>query len=1001
MKKIIVGLLLLLSSAIAVAQADSLSAMVLNAHDQQPLAGATIWRDGNAVAIANKKGQFVIAIKAGALMAVTFRGFKDTSFTVTDTHKALVRIVMQPQSLAMEEVLVQTGYQKIAKDRMTGSFEQVDKKLFNRQVAPNVLSRLEGITPGLYTAKSTGETEINIRGLSTLTAGGQPLVVIDNFPYEGDISNINPDDVESITVLKDAAAASIWGARSGNGVIVITTRKGSYNQPLKMSLHSNISIGGRPRLKEDKRWIAPVDYIGVEQWLFDQGFYDANLTDVFTRPVVSPAVEIMDRQRSGFISNAEADAQLALLQQNDIRQQRLKYLHRPSLQQQHALSLTGGSEQLNYVFGFGVNSNRANSVGNDDSRFNFNNTTHIKLLKHLTAVVGFTYTQQQNSNNAIQDFLMNGKVVYPYARLADAAGNALALEKDYRELYTDTAGGGALLNWKYRPLDELKYASNSTRKNDLLLKLGLRYRFSKALNAEMNVQAERAATNQRNIYNRHTYYARNLVNLYSQVTPAGIQYRIPKGGIMDENGSTLKALAGRLQINYNKVLGPHEINAIAGAEARETKAASSGYRTYGYDENNLGFVMVDYVTAFPIYNNLMPSLPIPNIGFGFGETLGRLLSTYANAGYSYKKRYQLSGSVRRDASNLFGVATNDKWSPFWSAGAAWRISSEPFFKSALLSNLNLRVTYGYNGNINSGVAAIPTIDYLPAAGQATNLPYAGVKNLANKNLRWERSGIVNIGLDFALNTIVSGSVEWYRKNSQDLISRSIADPTTGLAAMQLNLASIVGRGMDIRLQATPIKGLLQWESQLQLSLVKNKLVDYNNPVANLGAHVAGGEVLNPIRGRDPYALISYRFGGLDSVGNPISYHNGNPTQLYNLSLNSPTWNDLVESGPVRPPVFGNFINSIQYKGFTLTANINFKFGHYFRRQTINYSDLFYGWVAHEDFYNRWQKPGDEKHTSIPAMTYDADYSRGRVYAYSQATVSKADNIRLQDIGLSY
>ncbi|RYZ16338.1 MAG: SusC/RagA family TonB-linked outer membrane protein, partial [Sphingobacteriales bacterium] len=345
---------------------------------------------------------------------------------------------------AMEDITLYSGYQKIAKERATGSFEAVDKKLFARQAAPDVLSRLEGLVTGLYVSK-TGDREMNLRGLSTLTAGTAPLLVVDNFPYDGDISNINPEDIESITVLKDAAAASVWGARSANGVIVVTTKRAGFSQPLRISIASNLTIENKPRLKYDRNFLGATDFIATERWLFGKGHYDFDLTDTWSRPLVSPAVEIMDKEIRGLLTAAEAAAQLGRLEGFDIRDQQLDWLHQKGKLQQHSMNISGGSARMHYMFGIGYYRNQGSTIGNSNSRISLNHNSSIKLGTKLQADIGFTYTQRQDENNGISGFLMTGKVMYPYAQLADAAGNALSLDKDYRQSYTDTAGGGRLL----------------------------------------------------------------------------------------------------------------------------------------------------------------------------------------------------------------------------------------------------------------------------------------------------------------------------------------------------------------------------------------------------------------------------------------------------------------------------------------------------------------------------------------------------------------------------
>lgn len=979
------------------------SGSVVDIETHQPLHGASIALDNKWYTTTNAEGLFSINLQRDSfLLLVTSRGYQPVRMIINSGTTMPLIISLTKNIQTLQDVTLYTGYQKIAKERATGSFETVDKKLFNRQAAPDVLSRLEGLVTGLYTSK-TGEGEINVRGLSTLTAGTAPLLVVDNFPYDGDISNINPEDIESITILKDAAAASVWGARSANGVIVITTKKAGYNQPLRISVSSNLTIENKPRLLYNRKFIDAPAYIETERFLFTKGFYDADLNDMNARPLVTPVVEILAKVRAGTLTTAEADAQIMVLAGYDIRQQQMAYLHQQGIRQQHHLNLSGGAARVNYLFGVGFYNNNSNTVGNENNRISLNNTTSIKISNRLQVDIGLTYTRQQERNNGITGFLLNNKVIYPYAQIADSQGNPLALDKDYRESYTDTAGGSKLLDWKYRPLEEIQLAENSNTASDLLFKLGLRYKINRFIDLELSGQAEESSTTSNNYYSKETYYTRNLINRYTQVNGNKINYIIPAQGILDEGRTALRSAAGRVQLNVHKQWNrKHELNALAGGEIKEVRLNSALYRTYGYNAENLNYEVVNYLTDYPVYGNLSGPMRIPLLNFGFGENTNRLVSNYLNAGYTYAGRYTATVSARNDASNLFGVATNNKWSPFWSVGGAWNMTKEKFFSIKQIDVLKLRMTYGYNGNINNGVSAVPTIDLLSATSQITNLPFAAVSNLANEQLRWERSGIFNVGADMEmLDGRLTGSIEWYNKNAKDLVSPTVVDPTAGIYLMYLNIGSIITKGMDIKLGGKPLQRKLEWQTQLLLSLVRNTVTSYNLPSSNLSKFVSAGERINPRVGADPYALVSYRFEGLDSVGNPKGFFKGQPTINYNNILNNATWDDLTEHGSTRPPVFGNWINSFSFKGFTLTANVNFKNGHYFRRETINYYNLVNIGQGHRDFYNRWQKPGDEQHTTVPSMIYGASPNRDRFYASSAATVSKADNIRLQDISLGY
>lgn len=246
-----------------------------------------------------------------------------------------------------------TGYQNLPRERATGSFSRVDSSLLQRRISTDVLGRLEDNVPGLAFNRSAMAGGVNnpisIRGRSTLFANANPLILLDNFPYEGDVSAINPNDVESVTVLKDAAAASIWGARAGNGVIVITTRKGKRNQAPTVSLTSNITISDKPDLYAQPR-ISTADHIELEKTLFARNFFSSDETSA-NHPALSPVTELLIAQRDGHLSAAQAQQQIEALKGRDLRDDYSRYLYRKSVNQQYALQVNGrvGQPELPFI----------------------------------------------------------------------------------------------------------------------------------------------------------------------------------------------------------------------------------------------------------------------------------------------------------------------------------------------------------------------------------------------------------------------------------------------------------------------------------------------------------------------------------------------------------------------------------------------------------------------------------------------------------------------------
>lgn len=252
-----------------------ISGTLVSKGDRQALLGASVQLKGSGETVLSDENGYFEFRRTVVMdtLQVSYMGYLTQFIPVSPNTSVPMRIELQADDSELQEVVISTGYYEVPKERATGSFTHIDNKLFNRAVGGNILQRLEGIASGVQFVNANGNSakDIRIRGIATLESDETPLVVVDNFPYEGDINSINPDDVESVTILKDAAAASIWGARAGNGVIVITTKGGSYNQKSKISFNSNVTVGNKPNLFYSQNWLPSDVVMGIEKELFDRG----------------------------------------------------------------------------------------------------------------------------------------------------------------------------------------------------------------------------------------------------------------------------------------------------------------------------------------------------------------------------------------------------------------------------------------------------------------------------------------------------------------------------------------------------------------------------------------------------------------------------------------------------------------------------------------------------------------------------------------------------------
>jgi len=964
----------------------------------------------NLKQISDAKGRFKLNLNAGSFtLNIFYIGYETQKVVVFLPRAQPLNIILVPSSTELKEVsILSNGYQRLAKGKATGSFVQLDSTVLNRRVSPDILSRLADVTSGLIFNKNpgSGENDISIRGRSTLFANDQPLIVLDNFPYEGDVNSINPNDVESVTVLKDAAAAAIWGARSGNGVIVITTRKGSYNQKAHVSFNSNFTYGAKPDLFYNSK-MSSADVIDIEKRLFGAGFYNT-IEQSGTQEGLTPVVELLIAARDGKITTTEANQRIESLKSFDVRNDYAKYLYRHTQSQQYALQLSGGTAQQKYLLSAGYDKGLASLVGNQNERLSLRGTNTYTFnggKGELNTEAYFIKSNNQINNTGTAYISTGGRVIYPYARLVDDGGKPVTVTHDYRQGFVDAAPGKGLLDWGYNPLREIDIADNRSETTDLRLNSRFKYNLLSGLNAEVLYQYTRTNTTARNLQALESYYTRNLINTYTQVNANGELKRVvPLGAIQDVSTGLSIGNSIRAQLNYQQQFGKdHELNAIGGYEIRSQETTSNTSRLYGFSPLNVTNNSVDYQGLYQSYvntNNSALRVPFMDKENDYSD---RYVSWYGNAGYTLKQRYTITASARLDRSNIFGVRTNQKGVPLYSGGLSWNITQEPFYQLPWLSVLKFRATFGYNGNVDRSLSAVTTAFYYSGGSTSTGLPYAVITNPPNPDLRWERVKVYNLGIDFSLKGgLLNGSVDIYQKNGIDLIGNTSMSTDSGIQTFRGNTANTKGKGLDLVFNSVLGRRDLKWSPSLILSLSTEKVTKYGVKTLPGNYLVAGADGNYPYEGRPMAALYSYQWAGLDpSSGEPRVYLKGLVTKDFSKVAQEATLVDLVYHGPARPTVFGAWRNTIEYKNFSLSINVSYRLGYYFRRLSVSNFDILGGGAGHGDFAKRWQKPGDELTTDVPALTTVRNVNQDKLYTYSSALIEKGDHIRLQDLNIGY
>lgn len=976
----------------------------------EPVEGVTVTIKGTkTVTTTNANGEFSInSLDKDAVLVFTHVSMETFELKVSGKTDLAISLKPKISALGDVQIIANTGYQQVKPNEITGSLTVVDNKTINQQVGSNILNRLDGVASGVFFPKQSLQDgpKIMIRGLSTINGPKDPLIVVDNFPYNGDINNINPNDVESITVLKDAAATAIWGSlRGANGVIVITTKKGKFNQPLKVALNTNVIATNKTNLSS-LRIISSDDYINLEQDLFNQGYYDSYLNDTWSRPAVTPVVEILDKLRSGAISSSDAANQIGFYRNIDIRDQFSKYFYQKSITQQYAINVTGGSNNMNYYLSAGYDRNEDQLSAIFD-RYTFRSKNTYKPIKNLELSLDFQYTQQNTkSGKSGYGEIRVGQWQTPYLSFGANNGNPSTVANFYRQSYIDTAGGGKLLDWSYYPLEDWKHNRTKANQQDFLSNIGVRYTIFKGFSIDIKYSYERQNLNQEHLQDLQSFYARDIINRFSEIDPFSgtVNYIVPLGSILGVTNGVLESQKLRGQINYDNSWKKHNISAIAGGELNQTHTTGDNNILFGYNENTLAASNVDLVNPYPNFINGSYGY-IPG-GASLTDQLSRFVSIYALGAYTYSKKYTFSVSGRRDASNLFGVSTNNKWNPLWSAGVGWDISNESFYKSSCFTFLKLRATYGFTGNADPRRSGVTTL-VLNSGIPPTNFPISRVDQFANPELRWEKVKTINIGLDFQTkHQVLSGSIEYYYKRGIDLLGNAPVDPTAGLNGMSTlikNVASMEGNGIDVTINSKNIDNDFKWNTSFLFNWNTSKTTDYYLD-SNLrsGSFISDGSIINPVVGQPLYSIVAFKWAGLDVNGNPQGYWDKQVSTDYdNIFLNTRKEELIYKSA--LPTVFGSLINTFTYKGFSLSANIGYRLGYYFKKPTLYYSALFNNGsvIGTADYSKRWKNPGDERTTNVPSMVYPANNNRDAFYSNSEINTLKADNIRLHYINLGY
>lgn len=989
---------------------------------------ATIQVKGTNYAVStNQNGEFELRnVDDNAVLVIS--GVSIKSFEVKVNGRRNLQTLNATLNIASIDdvtVTVNTGYQSLAKERSAGSFAKADMDVVaNRSTSTNVLQSLDGLVPGLVVNNAPAKSQYLVRGLSNtggasnLNGNGQyqgattkPLYVVDGLVMDS-VSYINPQDVKEITLLKDATAASIWGARAANGVIVITTKGGSFNSKLRVNYDGFVNFQGRPEL----------DYV---QMLNSQQFIQAGV-DIFNSPGylaqypwstvssylkstsgVAPHELILYNKANGLITDAQAQNGLDSLAGINNRNQIKNLFYRNARLMNHNISLSGGSNKYSFYGSFSYTDNHSDEPGETNKTYKINLRQDLQLNKRIRfyLITDLSTVKQTAKRNFNYDYTF-----YPYQLFRDENGNNMSIPfltgliQDSIISYQNKSK----INLDYNPLNEFNYGYTNT--DILLARLngGVTVNLFKGLRFEGTYGYIKGNNSRKELEKAKSWIVRRELAAFTQLNAQGQPvYLLPsEGARYTVFSSNQRNWTVRNQLVYDNKWNVHELTALFGQEAQEQFSNANSSRTRGFDEELLTPTPYNAQqlagaipnTVFPNYVSGYSTLPYDL--FATSEDISRFMSYYANVAYTYNRKYAFNASWRNDQSTLFGKDKAAQNKPIWSAGVKWNISNETFMHAAdWVNRLALRLTYGLTGNSpNAGVAS--SYDILSAVSNALVQGGKGIKiqTPGNPKLTWESTKTLNLGIDFSvLKSRINGTIDLYQKKTDHILGVIYPSSLTGWPAAIGNQGNITNKGVEVSLQTENIRtNHFNWYSSLVFAYNKNNLDKLSTAVVI----TTGAQQINAIlqEGYPAFTVFAYKYAGLNNEGYPMAELSNKSTTT---NLNDVKPEDVKYMGSYQPKWNGGFSNTFQYKNFRLSANMIYNMGHVMRRQHY----LLYGGQLHRnvsvEFLNRWKQPGDEQFTDVPGYSNTATGRYLDFFIYGDKSVVDASFAKFRDITLFY
>lgn len=853
----------MLSSTLVFAQ-NKVSGIVTD-KSGEPLIGVNVLEKGTTNGcITDIDGKYSLNVEKNKILVFSFIGYTKQEIPTT---QSTINVTLVEDAQALEEVVI-VGYGSMTRKDVTSSITTVKADKLNQGVFSDPGQLLQGKVPGLTITQSSdpnsGTSSITLRGASTLRTGAaqEPYYIIDGVPGMS-LSLISPDDIESIDVLRDATATAIYGSKAANGVIIVTTKKGSKED------HTNVSYSG---------------YMAIDNVMKNLDMMSASELRAYA-------------QKNNIVFNNDMGA-------NTDWQ---KEVQRTAFSHNHNVSINGGNEKTSYSASINYLEKQGAIRGTNMDRLTARSFLQTKTLQNrltlslsLNGSVTNKYTTPTGTDGASVLDAMN--YYSPLVPIRDDEGN----------WYEDTA-----ISQNYNPLsliNENQYNSETkflqgVAKASLNIVDGLVY------NLSLSYQNEQ--------------YVNNLYETSKSLVAKGMDGRSMRESV------TNKKKVLETYLNYDKTFNDiHKLGLMAGYSWEEGND-NDGFKltTYGYYNDDLS------------YHNMGMANFIDKNGIGGWEmsTL-RMISFYARVNYSLASKYLLQATIRRDGSSAFGK--NNRWATFPSASLAWRMSEESFIKNLnIFDDLKFRIGYGVSGNSLgfNAYSAIQTYgvtgwyDYISPSGSSYPVHTLGAASNSNPDLKWERTGMFNIGLDFAfLNNRLSGTIEWYNKTTKDLIyDYAVSTNRYPFGSMTANVGEINNKGIEITINAVPVKTKnFSWETTLNLSHNKNEVVKLSNSAysvkyinqgnANING-ISSGAIADTQRimeGQPIGTFYMLEWAGVNEEGQSTWYKRNPETGERTGEVTSdPKDTDRTIVGNAQPKLTYGWNNTLTWKNWSLTAFI--------------------------------------------------------------------------------